>query len=101
MRTLEQLLSTLALIAVLIGAFVAARRRARGSSGARRSSLLKNAVLLVIGLAIAFALPTLIPDTPGSPAALVMYAVCWLIGGSMAILALVGLVGSWLARPKN
>lgn len=101
MRLLEQLVSVAIIIGVLYFAFAKARRRASDSNAKKRASLITNALLLAAGLGIAFLLPMVVPDTPGSPAALVMYLLCWLIGGLMAVFALVAFAGSWLGRPKD
>ena len=41
------------------------------------------------GALIAFALPArIVPDTPGSPAALVGYTLFWIVGGGLLLLSL-------------
>jgi hypothetical protein len=40
-----------------------------------------------------------VPDTPGSPAALVFLTLLWLIGGSMILVGLVTLPAGIRARP--
>jgi hypothetical protein len=76
-----------------------ARRRAGGSPRLRRFLLAIGVVTLAAGLIVGLWLPTKVPDTQGSPAALVMMLLCWIVGGMMVLTALITLVAAWLARP--
>ena len=88
-------------VGILYWTFVKVRKRASQSRRQRRFTLATSLLQLAGGLVIAFALPTLVRDTPGSPAALVMLTVCWLIGGVMVVRAIVSILGAWLAKPTD
>lgn len=95
---MESLLYLGLLIGLLYWTFLKVKRRASGSTSRRRSTLIRSLLQLAVGLVIAFWLPTRVPDTPGSPAALVMLVLSWLLGGAMAVTAMIGVVAALLAR---
>lgn len=53
-----------------------------------RASLGKGVAMLFVGAVLALLLPGFVPDTPGSPATLVMLLMLWILGGALALLGL-------------
>lgn len=78
--------------------FGTSRRRASESPRRRRTLLVGGALMVALGVASAFWLPHRVPDTPGSPAALVAILLLWLIGGSFLFVGIASLIGAALAR---
>lgn len=95
MQTFLQLMSAAALIAFIVWRVAKARPHTRRAEGEAPISVLGSLFMLAIGLVIALVLPMGIPNTPGSPVAIVMYLLCWLVGGSIAIPGLNGLIDAW------
>lgn len=87
------------LIALLVWIFVRARRQA--GDPRRRRFIIKRAVVMVpVGLAIGLLLPQRVPMNNESPAGIVVYLLCWVIGGVMVLQAAVSLLAAFLPRPK-
>ena len=78
--------------------FDTARRRAGESPRVRRMLIAGGLLQICAGAVVAFWLPHRVPDTPGSPAALVGMLVFWIIGGLLLFAGVVSLVGAALAR---
>ncbi len=78
--------------------FGTTRRRAAGSPRRRRGLVAGSLLMIAGGAAVAFWLPHRVPDTPGSPAALVAILLLWLIGGGFVFVGAASLLGAALAR---
>jgi MFS family permease len=78
------------------------RQRAGRSPEARKRLLLAGVGLVILGLVIALWLPRKVPETQGSPASLVAIVLLWIVGGGLAYIGGVVLVGATLAlRPPD
>ena len=89
-------------LGLLAGAAWASGRR----SGARSRRTRRKAIALAIGgvitsLFIAFAVPELIPMNRESPAGLIVYFGCWIIGGASGLICIATLAGALSARPAE
>jgi hypothetical protein len=78
--------------------FDTARRRAGESPRLRRILIAGGVLQIAAGIVVAFWLPHRVPDTPGSPAALVGMLVFWIIGGLLLYVGAISLVGAALPR---
>jgi hypothetical protein len=78
--------------------FDTARRRAGESPRVRRVLIAGGLLQICGGIVVAFWLPHRVPDTPGSPAALVGMLVFWIVGGLLLYTGVISLVGATLAR---
>lgn len=96
LRLIVLLILAIAVFALLC---FAGNRIARRSRRDRRLAVGMFAVSFVIGLVLALWLPNRVPVTQGSPATLVAIVVLWIVGGSMAVMGLAGLIGAWFSRP--
>lgn len=101
MNQVRSLLSLLILAAILWGIFTGARRTATLSRRARRGVLAGATVGIVAAVAAILLLPRLVPDTPGSPAALVFITLIWLVGGVGLLMAVPALFGAFVAKPPE
>jgi hypothetical protein len=52
-------------------------------------------------LGLALWLPPRNPETNGSPASLVVVALLWVVGGSLAFLTMMALLGAFFAKPDT
>jgi hypothetical protein len=75
------------------------RQRAGRSPEARKRLLLAGVRLLIVGLVIALWLPRRVPETQGSPGSLVVIVLLWILGGGLAYIGSVLLVGGSLPLP--
>ncbi len=96
---MTQLLSTLALFALCWGLFAVARRTAMTSRLVRSRMIWSGVLILVVVQVVGFWLIRQIPDTPGSPAALVGITLVGLLGGVFLLFALPTLIGALVAKP--
>jgi len=98
-------IQTIAMLAVggylLYAAYRKARRRAEQSPETRTWMIVRNGAGVAIAVIAILWLPARVPDTPGSPAALVMFTLIWLLGGMMVIMGSASLLGAWMAKPGN
>ena len=96
-------IQTVAMLAVggflLYTVYRTARRRAEQSPESRTWMIVRSAGGVAIAVIAILWLPGRVPDTPGSPAALVMFTLIWLLGGMMVIMGSASLLGAWLAKP--
>ena len=56
--------------------------------------LVGGCLCLVLGLVIALWLPGRVPETQGSPATLVAILVLWVLGGGLAYVGIIAVVGA-------
>ena len=98
---MSQLLGTVALGALIWWLFVVARRTATTSRRTRSRMILGGVVTLVVVPAVGLWLTRQVPDTPGSPAALVGITLIWLFGGVLLLFAVPSLIGALVARPTT
>lgn len=96
MRTLF-LLAALGLLAWTMGRRV--HTRASRSPAMKKRMLVGGCLCLVLGLVIALWLPGRVPETQGSPATLVAILVLWVLGGGLAYVGIISVVGALMARP--
>ena len=82
LTSLEQAGASIVLVAIVVAAFLRVRRVARRSPGKRAGMIVFCLALLGAAAWLAFELPKRIPDTPGSPAALLF----WLVPVGLAVL---------------
>jgi hypothetical protein len=78
--------------------FDTARRRAGQSPRLRRLLVAGGLLQIAVGGVVAFWLPFRVPDTPGSPAALVGMLLLWIVGGLLLYSGAIGLLGAAFAR---
>jgi hypothetical protein len=95
-----KLVSLAVLIAVVLWTFKKGRAQAAQSPARRRFIVWRAAVIIPLGLAIALLLPQRVPMNVESPAGVVIYLLCWLIGGLLALQGVISLLAALLARPK-
>ena len=95
-----KLISLIILIALLVWIFVRTRAQAAQSAKRRRSIMLRAWFAVPVGLAIALLLPQRVPMNNESPAGIVVYLLCWLIGGLMALQGVISVVAAFIAKPK-
>ena len=68
---------------------------------ARRGVLLKRAALLLsVGVLVAWGIWYVGPTNPESPAMILTYFISWIIGGGMILFALALGIGAFLGLPK-
>jgi len=94
-----QILSSIALFVLCGWFFISARRMASSSRSVRRGLILGALAAIGVAAVIIFYLPYRIPDTPGSPAALVVVALLWVMGAVLLLFAVPSLVGALVAKP--
>ena len=75
------------------------RNRASRSPAMKSRMLIGGCLSLVFGLVIALWLPGRVPETQGSPATLVAILLLWVVGGGLAYVGVVTLLGALFARP--
>jgi len=75
------------------------RNRASRSTAVKNRMLIVGCLFLALGPVMALWLPRRVPDTPGSPAALVAIVVLWVVGAGLAYVGVVTLLGALFARP--
>jgi hypothetical protein len=92
-------LAVLAGVASVISAatFFKARDRARASGAARTGMIWRSVVGLVLGPAILLLGPRYLPMNVESPAAILVFGVCWIIGGGLLLLSGASLAGALAA----
>lgn len=73
------------------GLFALARDRLRARPALRAPTLALGGLALIAAVVLWIALPTVVPDTPGSPAALVFSLAGW---GLIGLLGLSGLIAT-------
>jgi ABC-type amino acid transport system permease subunit len=88
------------IIALLVLMFRKARRQAEQSPQRRRFIIWRAVVMALIGLPIALLLPQRVPMNNESPAGVVVYLVCWFVGGLMVMQAGISVVAALMAKPK-
>ena len=101
MQQVTSLLASLFLIAMLVAAFLGARRRARQSPAARRRLVVGSVLGVALGLACIIWLPRQLPETPGSPGTLVGVALLWIMGSLFVGFGMPVLLGALLAKPES
>ena len=79
---------------VLWRLFLILRERVRAEPGFRRALLIRGTVAIVAALAIGLAVPRIVPDTPGSPAALVFLLFGWMVAAMLGLLGIVATVAA-------
>jgi hypothetical protein len=90
-----------AAVVIVYPVYARTRRRAQASAEARRRLIVRSVAGVAVGLVVALWLPRYVPETPGSPGTIVGLMLLWLLGGSMAFLNLVALVGAIRAHPDG
>ena len=75
------------------------RNRASRSLAVKNRMLIGGCLSLALGLVIALWLPRRVPETQGSPATLVAILLLWVVGGGLAYVGVVALLGALFARP--
>jgi cytochrome bd-type quinol oxidase subunit 2 len=98
---MSQLLSTLALFALIGWLFIVARRTASTSRRVRSRMIAAALSTLIVVPVIGYWLTRQVPDTPGSPAALVGVTLIWLLGGVFLLFAVPALIGALVAKPMT
>jgi hypothetical protein len=83
--------------AIMVPLFFLARAQARRSTRSRTFLVVKAVGFGLVGAYVAFVLPGSVPDTPGSPAALVMLLALWSFGGFMLLGAVPAFFGAIFA----
>lgn len=96
----------LALVLIVLGllagvAFAGGRRSAFHSHASRRRAILLAIGGIATSLVIAFAVPEWVPMNRESPAGLIVYFACWLIGGTAGLICVATLAGALTARPAK
>lgn len=90
----------LVVLGLLAGAaYAGGRRSGRHSPASRRKAILLAVGGIVTSLIIAFGVPEWIPMNRESPAGVIVYFACWMIGGTAGLLCLATLAGAIGARP--
>ena len=74
-------------------------KRASRSPAMKSRMIIRGCISLVLGLVIALWLPGRVPETPGSPATMVAMLVLWVLGGGLAYVGIIAIVGALFARP--
>lgn len=98
---MSQALSSLVLLALVIWIFLSVRRVAQGSAKARGRILLLSGLAIGAALIIAFVVPRWVPETPGSPGALVVIALLWVGAAVVVMWALPALIAALTVRPRT
>ena len=75
------------------------RNRASQSPVMKKRMLIGGCLSLALGLVLALWLPRRVPETQGSPAMLVAILLLWVVGGGLAYVGVVAILGALLARP--
>jgi len=75
------------------------RNRASRSPAVKNRMLIGGCLFLALGSVIALWLPRRVPESQGSPATLVAILLLWVVGGGLAYVGVVTLLGALFARP--
>jgi MFS family permease len=75
------------------------RNRASQSPAMKKRMLIGGCLSLALGLVLALWLPRRVPETQGSPAMLVAILLLWVVGGGLAYVGVVAILGALFARP--
>ena len=90
------------ILGLLTGAaFAGGRRSGRHSPASRRKAILLAVGGIVTSVIIAFGVPEWIPMNRESPAGVIVYFGCWLIGGTSGLVCIATLAGALSARPAG
>jgi hypothetical protein len=79
--------------------FTRGRRQARDPARSRAGLILRYGIGTLLGVYLGLVLPRSVPDTPGSPAALVITLLLWIVGGGVGFASLAALLGV-LSAPR-
>jgi hypothetical protein len=90
-------------VVLIVGvpAFLVARHVSRHSGGVRVFLLIVGACSLLAGIGLGVYGPSQIPDTPGSPAALVIWLILVALAGGLGIFGLAAFLGAAFGRARR